>query len=129
MNKTAQEWFKQADHDMMAAGTMHRSGLYLQTVFQCHMSIEKALKGLYSHRTGRVPPKTHNIQYLVELLNVVAPPQMDALLSELTLLNIESRYPDNLDVALQTYDQTRTAHILQESQETLRWIEEKLKKF
>ncbi|MDL1979715.1 MAG: HEPN domain-containing protein [Deltaproteobacteria bacterium] len=31
----------------------------------CHLSIEKSLKGLYSKKLHEVPPKTHNLIYLL----------------------------------------------------------------
>lgn len=55
------EWLRQADYDMETADTMLGSGRYFYAVFMCHLSIEKALKGLYSKVTDEVPPKTHNL--------------------------------------------------------------------
>lgn len=30
----------------------------MYTVFMCHLSLEKALKGLYAEKLGKEPPKT-----------------------------------------------------------------------
>ncbi len=43
--KSVKEWFAQADYDMATADTMYRSGRYFYTIFMCHLSLEKALKG------------------------------------------------------------------------------------
>ena len=47
MAKDYKEWFRQSDYDYDTAMFMHESGRYFYAVFMCHLSIEKALKGLY----------------------------------------------------------------------------------
>lgn len=65
MSDKYKEWLKQADYDMDTADAMYSSGRYFYAVFMCHMSIGKALKGLYAKILDEVPPKTHNLLYLV----------------------------------------------------------------
>ena len=66
MSEKYEEWLKQADYDMDTADAMFRSGRYFYAVFMCHLSIEKSLKGLYSKELAEVPPKTHNLLYLLK---------------------------------------------------------------
>jgi hypothetical protein len=47
------------------ADAMFSIGRYFYAVFMCHLSIEKSLKGLYSKKLHEVPPKTHNLIYLL----------------------------------------------------------------
>ncbi|MDI7258385.1 MAG: HEPN domain-containing protein [Thermodesulfobacteriota bacterium] len=68
-----QEWFKQADYDMETADFMFNGGRYFYAVFMCHLSIEKALKGLYAQKLNEVPPKIHNLLYLVEKMRLNLP--------------------------------------------------------
>ena len=70
MTKSPQEWLKQADYDMDTAEIMFENKRYIYAVFMCHLSIEKALKGLYTHRLKEIPPKIHNLVYLVEKIKV-----------------------------------------------------------
>jgi HEPN domain-containing protein len=58
------EWFKQADYDMDTAEFMFSGERYFYSVFMCHLSIEKALKGLYIRKFKDAPPKTHNLLYI-----------------------------------------------------------------
>lgn len=44
--KPPEEWMKQADYDFKTAVAMCESKRYIYTVFMCHLSIEKALKGI-----------------------------------------------------------------------------------
>jgi len=41
------EWFKQADYNMDAPEFVFSGDRYFYSIFMCHLSIEKALKGLY----------------------------------------------------------------------------------
>ena len=66
MSEKYEEWLKQANYDMDTADAMFRSGRYFYAVFMCHLSIEKSLKGLYSKELAEVPPKTHNLLYLLK---------------------------------------------------------------
>jgi HEPN domain-containing protein len=48
--KSPDEWLLQADYDMDTAGSMFRESRHFYAVFMCHLSIEKALKGLFLAR-------------------------------------------------------------------------------
>jgi len=47
IDKELQEWFRQAQYDLKSSEVMFNSKRYIHTIFMCHLSIEKALKGLY----------------------------------------------------------------------------------
>jgi HEPN domain-containing protein len=47
MSKRHLEWLKQADYDLDTAEFMVSGKRYFYAVFMCHLSIEKAIKGLY----------------------------------------------------------------------------------
>ena len=68
---------KMAEHDMGAARRMFGAGLFLQTIFQCHLAVEKALKGVCAERMGQTPPKTHNLEHLVALAGLSPPSATD----------------------------------------------------
>ena len=70
MGKSPQGWLKQADYDMDTAEIMFGNKRYIYAGFMCHLSIEKALKGLYTHRLKEIPPKIHNLVYLVEKIKL-----------------------------------------------------------
>lgn len=46
MNQEALEWFEQAEYDLDTAQALRRAKRYVYAVFMCHLSVEKALKGL-----------------------------------------------------------------------------------
>lgn len=51
------EWFFQADYDMDTAESNFKSERYIYAIFMCHLSIEKAIKGLYFKKNQKEPPK------------------------------------------------------------------------
>lgn len=64
--KPAEEWLLQADYDMETAQAMFDSGRYIYAMFMIHLSIEKALKGIYAQSFKENPPKTHHLLYLID---------------------------------------------------------------
>lgn len=70
MGKRPEEWFVQAAYDMKTAEIMFDNARYIYSVFMCHLSLEKGLKGLYAQRLKEVPPKIHNLIYLIEKIRL-----------------------------------------------------------
>ena len=126
--KLPDEWLKQADYDMETARAMFAGRRYIYTVFMCHLSIEKALKGLYQTQTGEMPPKTHNLVFLVEKIGLKLPEEMYDRIFELSRISIPTRYPDDLEKMKREYKREVTEKTLQESEGTLLWIKQQYQK-
>ncbi|MEW6381266.1 MAG: HEPN domain-containing protein [bacterium] len=88
----------------------------------CHLSIEKALKGLYTQKTGNLPPKTHNLLYLVERIMIQLPDNLYDSLFTLSRLSVPTRYPDDLQRMLKDYNEARTRDIIERGKEVLQWL-------
>jgi HEPN domain-containing protein len=101
--KSPEEWFKQARYDLKTAEAMFKTGRYIYTVFMCHLSIEKALKGLYSQKYKKDPPKTHDLNYLCVLMDLNLPDELQNFLDKLNDLSVPTRYPDELRKLLREY--------------------------
>jgi len=119
------EWFKQADYDMDTAEFMFSGERYFYSVFICHLSIEKALKGIYIRKFKDAPPKTHNLLYLLEFIDLDLPEDMYDFVFTLNRVSVLTRYPDNLQKMLEDYNREKTSEILGKSKELLRWLKEK----
>ncbi|MBE0524651.1 MAG: HEPN domain-containing protein [Methanosarcinales archaeon] len=50
------EWLQQAEYDIETADYLYEGERYFYAVFMCHLSIEKALKGLYVKKFSKTPP-------------------------------------------------------------------------
>ena len=119
------EWFKQADYDLDTAEFMFSGERYFYSVFICHLSIEKALKGIYIRKFKDAPPKTHNLLYLLEFIDLDFPEDMYDFVFTLNRVSVLTRYPDNLQKMLEDYNREKTSEILGKSKELLRWLKEK----
>jgi len=117
--KPSEEWFKQAEYDLDTAKAMFDSGKYIYTVFMCHLSIEKALKGLYAKKFKKDPPKIHNLNYFCEILEIVLERNLQDFLDNLNDLSIPTRYPDELERLLKNYKKEDTHKILEKAEELL----------
>lgn len=124
--KIPREWLKQAVYDMKTAEAMFKSKRHIYAVFMCHLSIEKAMKGIYAQKMKGVPPKTHNLIYLVEKMNLKLPETSYDFVFTLNGLSVPTRYPDDLQRLLNTYTKAKTGKILNQGKEVLKWLKTKL---
>ena len=122
MAKDPQEWLRQADYDMDTAEYMLSGGRYFYAVFMCHLSIEKALKGLFQDRLSVMPPKTHNLIYLLNKVDVKPPESVGRFVVKLNEASVATRYPEDIDKLGKDYTQTIVRDMTAKSREVLAWI-------
>ncbi|NSW83933.1 MAG: HEPN domain-containing protein [Syntrophothermus sp.] len=125
MDKQIQEWLNQSQYDLKTAEAMFKSQRNIYAVFMCHLALEKALKAVWVKTTGEIAPRTHNLLLLAKGLNL----STDQLqfLAEINTANIQTRYPENLEKAIQQYDNQLTSDWIQKSKEVILWIKAILK--
>ena len=126
MNDKYKEWLKQADYDMETADAMLFSGRYFYAVFMCHLSIEKALKGLYSKVLADTPPKTHNLLYLLDKIGKQPTLDLKKFVIKLNTASVATRYPDDLDKIQEAYTKDITKNMISASKEVLAWVKTEL---
>jgi len=126
MSKSPQEWLKQADYDIKTAEIMFDNKRYFYAVFMCHLSIEKALKGLYLERLKEIPPKTHNLVYLVEKIKLLLPENLYDSVFALNRVSVPTRYPDDIQRMLKDYNEERTKKVIESGKEVLQWLKKQL---
>jgi HEPN domain-containing protein len=122
MRNKANEWVKQSDYDLDTAKYMYTGGRYTYTVFMCHLSVEKILKGLYYQKIRKLPPKTHNLIYLIKETGLKPDNSISKHISILNEANISARYPESLEILQKIYTKDRTSDILRYSEEVISWI-------
>lgn len=126
MERRTKEWMKQADYDMDTAVYMHKGGRHMYAVFMCHLAIEKALKGLYYEKQREIPPKSHNLIYLLNEIGIKPPEEPGKFIVKLSEASIPIRYPENLAKIQQLYNEVEVKGILAEGKELIIWIKKKL---
>lgn len=105
------------------ADAMFASGRYIYAIFMCHLSIEKALKGLFRQRFNSVPPKSHNLIYFIERLELKIDSDIQNYIATLNNISVPTRYPENLEKMIKVFTKERTDEILKRGKEVLSWIE------
>ncbi len=124
--KPPEEWFKQAEYDFETANAMFETGRYIYAVFMCHLSIEKALKGLYAQKFKQDPSKIHNLNYFCEKIDLQPPEEIQIFIDKLNSLSVPTRYPDELDKLMKDYKKDLTKNIVDHAKELLLWLKKKL---
>ena len=90
----------------------------------CHLAVEKAIKGLYYQRTKQIPPKTHNLVYLINKLKIHPEKRMAKLIVILNEANISTRYPESLELLQKNYTKSVAENVIKQSEEIIKWIKE-----
>ena len=126
MDEKTKEWIIQADFDIETAEFMFQGGRYFYAVFMCHLSLEKALKGIYCEKLQDVPPKVHNIVFLINKTGINQPEALGKFIVKLNEANIATRYPESLEKLQKAYTKTITSEIILNTKEALAWIKQQL---
>jgi HEPN domain-containing protein len=90
----------------------------------CHLSIEKALKGLLIKRTGEFPTKSHSLVYFVDKLELNLDDSYFEFIFMLNKISVPTRYPDDLRKLFATYTKERTESILSQTKDIQLWIKQ-----
>lgn len=93
IEESTQEWLSISDYDLKTAKAVLDAGRYLYVAFLCQQAIEKLLKAVFVHNTKEMPPRTHNLVYLIDKLRLEVSEQQVKLFSQLNQYYLESRYP------------------------------------
>ena len=122
MPKDAQEWLRQAEYDFQTAEYMFNGGRYAYTVFMVHLSVEKALKGVYQKKFNTIPPRTHSLIYFVNKTEIKPPEHIGKFLVKLDQASVATRYPEDLVKLQSVYTQAVVKEILSQTKEALEWV-------
>lgn len=92
--QAAEKWLRGAKRALTAAIHMVEAKDYEFALFTCHLSVEKALKGLFVKTHDTRAPKTHNLEELAEECGLDLPEEEKLELRELTTFSEFGRYGD-----------------------------------
>ncbi|MCI9016483.1 MAG: HEPN domain-containing protein [Clostridia bacterium] len=89
-------WIESADEDYNVMLDLKEKNRNTYCLFFGQMVIEKLLKALYAKNNKGAPyaPKTHDLLYLAEKLNLELTEEQEVTLNEITTFNLSTRYDD-----------------------------------
>ena len=121
MTKNSQEWLVQAEYDFQTAEYMTAGGRHVYAVFMAHLAVEKALKGVYQKKFNAIPPRTHNLIYFENKIELTLPENIRKFLVKLNQASVATRYPEDLVKLQGAYTADVVKDILIQTKETLEW--------
>ncbi len=124
--KKVEHWLDIAEYDFETAAAMQKSGRYLYTVFMCQQSLEKLLKAIFIQQKGIEAPRTHNLTYLFELLNLPTQTEYLQTMARLNAYYIKGRYPAYKQKLSLMLDQKTAQTLLNETQDIFKWLKSRL---
>ncbi len=116
-------WIKSADEDIISAELLINNNRLLHGLFWCHLCIEKAIKAHVVKHTSQVPPKSHNLIWLLEKTEISVNNEQEILVGELMVYQLEGRYPENMP---EPPARQHAFRILEETKLLFQWLKETL---
>jgi HEPN domain-containing protein len=95
VQKQIEYWIKTAEEDLVTAGLLIQNERFLHGLFFCHLCIEKAIKAHLVKQTNQIPPKLHNLSFLLSKTNLSLSDDYKELTAILMTYLLENRYPEN----------------------------------
>jgi HEPN domain-containing protein len=90
-------WIETSNNDWVTVEAMFVAGRYLHCLFWAHLVLEKLAKALWvKNHTENIPPKVHNIVWLIEEALVEITSEDKIFLEVFNRFQLSTRYPDYL---------------------------------
>ena len=122
-----QYWVEAAKKDGDLADKIFASGDYVYTLFFCHLYLEKLCKALWVHTNAEnVPPKTHNLMFLLNASNVALNESEETFFTEMNVWQLEGRCPDYQFGIYKLCTKQFTEPLLQQTKQYAKWLHSKM---
>ncbi|HEQ60038.1 MAG TPA: HEPN domain-containing protein, partial [Firmicutes bacterium] len=79
--------------------------------------------GLYVKRLNEMPPRVHNLVYLLDRAKVGMDESVSKFLIRINESSVATRYPENLARMEEVFSRAVVGEILEKAEEALQWIE------
>jgi len=129
MDKYSESFKESAEYDLKTAENMLNDGRFIYVVFMCHLAIEKMLKAIAAQATKKIPPKTHNLIYLIKLANLNLPQNLFDFITKINNASIVTRYPEDFSELIEAYPENVAKDYLDNTKEVIKClrVDERLK--
>ena len=122
-------WIESANEDYNVMLDLKEKNRNTYCLFFWQMVIEKVLKALYAKNNKGAPyaPKTHDLLYLAEKLNLELTEEQEVTLNEITTFNLSTRYDDYKRAFYNKCTDEYTEEQINKIKEVKAWLEIMLK--
>jgi len=123
IKKQTEYWINSSEDDLESAGLLIKNNKILHGLFLCHLCIEKAIKAHVVRCTGNVPPKIHNLNFLIEKTDLTLSESQLSLCDTLMFYQLEGRYPG---FTPKIPSKIKSENLLTETKALFKWLKAKL---
>ncbi len=122
-------WIESSNEDYNVMNLLFSNKKNNYCLFFGQMVIEKLLKALYAKNNKETPhaPKTHDLLYLAEKINLELTEEQEAILNEITTFNLSTRYDDYKRAFYNKCTDEYTEEQMVKIKEVKLWLEKMLK--
>ena len=124
MKKETKNWLDMVDYDLATVQQMFKTGRYVYVIFMCHLAIEKALKAIACEKIDKVPPKTHDLIYLVNLGKIKLAGDLLDFVGIINNAGVVTRYPEDLSELVHSYPEEIAKKYLDRTLEVIKCIKQ-----
>ena len=122
MKAQTQEWLRRAEEDLGAAEVLMRESFLSAVMFHCQQAVEKILKALWTQTENSTPPRTHDLVYLGEHLNIPLSEGQFDFLRRLGEQYVPTRYP----LESPGFPEETTVLYFEQTKEMFSWLQQRL---
>lgn len=122
MKEETKNWLDMVEYDLTTAKQMLKTGRFVYVVFMCHLAIEKALKAIVCEETNKVPPKTHDLIYLINLGKAKLSGDLLDFVGIINNAGVVTRYPEDLSKLILSYPKEIAKKYLDKTLEVIQCI-------
>ena len=122
MRKGTKNWLDMVEYDLTTAGHMLKADRHVYVIFMCHLAIEKTLKAIVYEETNRVPPKTHDLIYLINLGKIKLAGDLLDFIGIINNAGVVTRYPEDISELIHNYPEEIAKRYLDRTLEVIECI-------
>jgi HEPN domain-containing protein len=90
----------------------------------CHLALEKMVKAHFTEVTQSIPPKTHDLIYLIRKSGLELPQAHLEFIGKINNASIPTRYPEDLQRIIAQYPESVARDYFEKTEEVLKWLRE-----
>jgi len=115
------------DYDLATAQQMFKAGRYVYVIFMCHLAVEKSLKAVIFAKTKKLPPKTHDLIYLINLGDIKLASDLLDFVGIINNAGVMTRYPEDLSNLIANYPKEIVKEYLTKTTKVIKCIKQDVK--
>ncbi len=106
---------------------MFETGRYVYVIFMCHLAIEKACKAVICEDANKIPPKTHDLIYLVSVGKIKLADNLMDFVGMINNAGVVTRYPEDLAKLISSYSKEVAKQYLDKAVEVITCIKQDIR--